>query len=326
MENGGGKTSTDHGTRADFSVLVPVDGSEASGRAVQYAATLNADRIVLMRVVAAEEPRDTDSVTDPYTRWYDIHIASVRDELALLKDQYSSAAGSVETEIRHGDPAEQIMDSGRSFDLIVMSTHGRGAAGRMIFGSVGDRVVRYGTAPTLLIRVGSENKTHVNVTRLVLALDGSELAEKALSIVARLARMLDVPILLVRCVAMEDVLATLRNWRSGPSSGSAEASDDDPYEQARIATEAAASDYLEGVRARFASDGVAVTTEVRGGTPVFELLWTVGEGDVIVVTSRGMGGYQRWKLGSTAERLVREAECPVLLVPTQTEGQIGPPD
>jgi nucleotide-binding universal stress UspA family protein len=309
------------GADGGFAVLVAVDGSKASNWAIQYAATLNADRIVLLQVVAAEEPTDVGSHLDAYTRWYKAHISAVRDDLSARKQQYISAAGSVEISIRHGELAEQIIEAGASFDLIVMSTHGRGAAGRMIFGSVSDRVVRYGTTPTLLVRRDDSEKEHeASITRLVVALDGSELAEHALTISSRIATILNVPMHLVRVVSMEDVLATLRTSRLGVVSDVAGESMDDPYEQARRVTQHAASEYLDGIRTRLVRDSVAVTTEVRGGTPVFELLSTVLEDNVVVLTSRGVGGFQRWRLGSTAERLVREARCPVLLVPIQDEG------
>jgi nucleotide-binding universal stress UspA family protein len=54
---------------------------------------------------------------------------------------------------------------------------------------------------------------------------------------------------------------------------------------------------------------------VLGGTPAHVLLDLFAEDDLVVMTSRGHGGAQRWLLGSTAEKLVRESVAPVLLVP-----------
>lgn len=306
-------------------ILIPVDGSEVAEQAIQYAATLNADRIVLMRVETAEEPDPDDSPRAAYTRWYETHIQEVQENLADLQKRYGSAARFVEIDIRHGNPAEAIIVAAREFDLVVMSTHGKGVVGRVVFGSTADRVVRHGTTPVLLVRIDEEGKSHTAATRVVVALDGSDLAEHALPVGARLAKRLAVPMHLVRVVGMDDVLATVRNRRSTPADTSSEGAAEDPYEDARIETEAAAEYYLDTIRADMAQNGTDVSTEVRGGTPVFELLWMTTEEDVVVLTSRGMGGYQRWRLGSTAERLVRESKATVLLVPLQApdEHEIG---
>ena len=81
-----------------------------------------------------------------------------------------------------------------------------------------------------------------------------------------------------------------------------------------------AHDYLdrhaEELRAQGCED---VTTEVVEGSVPFTLLWAANPDDVMVMTTRGQGGYKRWALGSVAEKMVREAPCPVLL-------QRGPED
>jgi len=51
------------------------------------------------------------------------------------------------------------------------------------------------------------------------------------------------------------------------------------------------------------------------------LLTEIGETDLVVMSSHGIGGYRRWLLGSVAEKLVREAKAPVVLVPTRAEPQ-----
>ncbi len=60
----------------------------------------------------------------------------------------------VESAVRLGHPAEEIIDYARTqhVDLIMMSTHGRSGLGRMIFGSVAGRVLLSGVKPVLLIR------------------------------------------------------------------------------------------------------------------------------------------------------------------------------
>lgn len=58
----------------------------------------------------------------------------------------------VRTLLVFGDPALRILEESRRFDLIVMGTHGRGAVGHTLFGSVAERVVRKAGCPVLTVR------------------------------------------------------------------------------------------------------------------------------------------------------------------------------
>lgn len=290
------------------SILVPVDGSDIAEQAIAYAAQFDVDRIVLLRVEPGDPPDEQAPADDRYATWQREQVEKVTQYLDELRSAHASAAGTVETRIRYGNPAEEIITEAATHDLIVMSSHGKGAAGRLVFGSVADRVMRYGATPTLLVRAGEQGVEMARPSRVVVPLDGSDLAEQALPIATRLANMLSVPVHLVRIVDMEEVLKTVRNQR-------APASESDPYERARVATEGAAKEYLEGIRDRIQAQGLKAIAEVHGGTPSFELLWMVTEKDLAVMTSRGQGGFQRWLVGSVAEKMVRQAKVPVLLVP-----------
>jgi len=74
--------------------------------------------------------------------------------LAKEEKQLKDAGLSVRSEVRKGRPAEQIIEyaSEKSFNLIVMSTHGRSGLGRWVFGSVASKVLHEASSPILLIR------------------------------------------------------------------------------------------------------------------------------------------------------------------------------
>ena len=57
------------------------------------------------------------------------------------------------------------------------------------------------------------------------------------------------------------------------------------------------------------------------GSPFFAISEATQPGDLLILTSHGRGGVRRWLLGSVAEKLVREADAPVLLVPALERGQ-----
>lgn len=293
-------------------ILVPLDGSGAAEAALAFTEHLRSQTIRLLRV----EPNDLllipPSVTGVGPDWEDRFTERVRGELEPVAESLRNGGRTVEVEVRSGDAAEEIIASAEDADLVVMTTHGRGAAGRVIFGSTADRVARHGTTPTLLIRRGADADGPVTPGRVVVALDGSELAEQALPEAEKLARVLDVPIHLVRAVGADDVLATVRGDRGSATADSGQ--EEDAYERARLETERQATEYLED-RARGLRDA-SLTTEVEllKGTPAFVLLWMIQPDDVVVMTTHGLGGYRRWMIGSVAEKLVREAAGPVLLV------------
>lgn len=61
----------------------------------------------------------------------------------------------------------------------------------------------------------------------------------------------------------------------------------------------------------------SVTVKAVHGFPVEELVNASEEADMIVLGSRGVGGFTRLMLGSTADQVVQHAHCPVLIVPPE---------
>ncbi len=294
--------------QGEFRVLVPYDGSEQSARALHIARHIPASTIEVLRV----EQDDLMIMPGSIPVETEGDYQNIREDLEAAVQPLRDAGINVETTIRIGDATGEIIDAGRDCDLIVMTTRGRGAAGRMLFGSTADRVSRHGTTPTLLIRstVGAEIS---NPSRVVVPLDGSELAERALPIATRMAGILGSPLNLVRAIDVDDIRAVIHEQRTGaqgPYTG-------ETYDDARKVAEERAMSYLEAIAEPIRGQGVTVNTELLQGTPSFVLLWHTNEEDLVVMTSHGRHGFRRWYLGSVAEKLVREGKAPVLLVPTR---------
>jgi nucleotide-binding universal stress UspA family protein len=64
----------------------------------------------------------------------------------------------------------------------------------------------------------------------------------------------------------------------------------------------------------------SVTVRAVHGFPAEELVNASKDADMIVLGSRGVGGFARLMLGSTADQVVRHAHCPVLIVPPEDRG------
>jgi nucleotide-binding universal stress UspA family protein len=81
---------------------------------------------------------------------------------------------------------------------------------------------------------------------------------------------------------------------------------------------------MQAARARAEADGLTVDTEVRGGTPAREILKVAREGvDLIVIGTHGRGGVEHLLLGSVAEKVLRKAQCPVMVVPAAADVDRG---
>ena len=268
-------------------ILVPLDGSERAESALVWAYALPAQRVRLLRV-CPEEPPDTQA-------------AQYLEEVAA---RFRPPGRTIETRIAYGGPAESIVEDAADADLIVMSTQGAGGGGRLLFGSVADRVARHAPAPTLLLRAGHHPVATQPVRRIVAALDGSLAAERALPLATLLARELEVPIHLVS-VSDKITSRAERDSEQRPRDRSA------PRDEAP-------DTYLGRMAATLETLDVSASTEVRSGPAAVEVMATLGSGDLLIITTHGQGAARRWQIGNVAEKLLRHAAAPVVLVRADT--------
>jgi nucleotide-binding universal stress UspA family protein len=145
--------------------------------------------------------------------------------------------------------------------------------------------------------------------RALVPLDGSIVAESIIPFVLQIAGPLDLDVMLLSVV----VPASPAVVEAGPVVV-------DNTE--RLAAEAEA--YLLPLARELRANGVRVTTEVRRGEPVAEILAGVREAqaDLIIMTTHGRTGFGRLLFGSVAEGVLRRADVPVFLM-RQTEAQLA---
>lgn len=141
--------------------------------------------------------------------------------------------------------------------------------------------------------------------RIVVPLDGSDLAERALLDAEAMAKLASAPIHLVRVVeflgqATDQVFGTMLD------SGDVSVLVADDVDTAR--------QHLDVMSHRMATQGFTVTYEVRRGTVAQQIVDATVPGDLCVMASHGRTGISRWFMGSVAEEVIRRSEVPVLLV------------
>ena len=304
-------------------VLVPLDGSAVAEQAIPYARALlpEGGTLVLLRVLPEAEPALTelhwsfDEAPDVDDAASDAARTALEQVIARMGDTSRRRV----VRVARGDPAEQILRAiaRHAIDVVVMTTHGRGAIGRAIFGSVADRVSRASPVPILLVRSqpSVDATALAEVRRLLVPLDGSDLAEAALPLARELAQRLEAPVHLVQAVDFTALLAPVTGGGVLAVSPPGEV-----YQELMETIERGARDYLASVAARLEAEGMTATWAVLDGSPYFAIADAAEPGDLIVLTSHGRSGVLRWLMGSVAEKLVREAPVPALLVPSAGRG------
>lgn len=141
--------------------------------------------------------------------------------------------------------------------------------------------------------------------KLVVPLDGSPLAERALTMAAQLARHDGAQVIMVRVPVAERAYMPAADGYGllYPEEYFGAASNE-------------AFEYLKVVQTRQAGHGFPIAGEVVDGDPAGAIVDTARQyrADLIAMSSHGYSGLTRWILGSVAERVLREADCPVLVV------------
>lgn len=142
--------------------------------------------------------------------------------------------------------------------------------------------------------------------RIVVALDGSPLAEQALPHAAAHAERFGAELILLK------VLEPLPEVTYS-SPVAVRAAEEMSAQLAR--------DYLEGIAAELREQGIQVQVETQEGKPYVQIVGYAEEQgiDLLVMSTRGQSGFSRWLLGSVADRVVRGATVPVLLVRCQED-------
>ncbi len=302
-------------------VLAPIDGSARALRAAPWAARLaGPDGLVILVRAIPPQPSYAEAMLtlagsgdDGVERIQNEWVAVANDDLDEAAALIANTGVPVDRQILEGEPEEAIVAAAieNAVDMVAMSSHGRGAIGRAIFGSVADRVVRMSPVPVLVLRTPEdEAPDDPPVRRIIVPLDGSALADHALPVAADVARGLNVPVHVVRAV---DPAANLPVTRG--AFGMAPSITSETMEQIWAEAESEAKSTVTHGIETLQREGIEASGAVLHGSPFFAISEIALPDDLLILTSHGRGGVRRWVLGSVAEKLVREAPAPVLLVP-----------
>lgn len=288
-------------------ILIPLDESNLAEQVLPCALALARRMKSEVTLLCAVPPIQQNEVTEDghfidMDEMMEIAQREAREYLNGVAAPLHADGLSVKTALETGIPSDCILDFAQSMDvdLIAMSTHGRTGVGRWVFGSVADRVLRNAACPVLLTRVPA-NAGGV-LQRILVPLDGSPFAERALPQAVELARLFNAELVLARVVTTP---AAIYGTPEAMPLVIQEPDDEQP-----------AKAYLREWQVRLQADGVRARAAVAR-PPIAESLLEMARAhgaSLIVMCTHGRRGMRRWVYGSVADRLLQAAPVPVLLV------------
>ena len=139
-------------------VVVPLDGSRLAEEMLRFIVDIAGPldlEVLLLRVITPIPPQVTETMRAVVLESVEHSVAEARAYLARLADDLRTRGVRVRTEVRRGQPVEEIVEGARAAaaDLIAMTTHGRSGLGRLLFGSVAEAVLRQAEIPVFLMRM-----------------------------------------------------------------------------------------------------------------------------------------------------------------------------
>jgi len=293
-------------------ILVPLDGSRAAEEALAPAAAIARRTgaelgLALVHVSVASALAAAPATVD----FDELDRVQLEDEAVYLRRVTERLNAEHDLRVSAHHLSGPVVDTlaahiqGAHVDLVVMTTHGRGAVGRFWLGSVADGLVRTVATPVLMLRASDQpGGRPVEFRRILVPLDQSPVAEHAV-LAARELLEEEGECLLVSVIDPSPLMKVAPL----PFGLVPEVPADNELQDTTRA-------YLERVARHVRRLGARARTSVRiAGNPAVEILSEAARErvDAIVVTSHGVGGFRRFLLGSVVDKLVRGAEVPVLV-------------
>ncbi|MBJ7476736.1 universal stress protein [Rhodococcus erythropolis] len=286
-------------------VVVAVDGSESASSAVVWAARtavalgrpLHIATVVHIPAFYYSEPYLAESFKDELRR-----TATARlDSAQILARQSIDDDLEIVTELLDGSVSDRLIELSKSAYIIALGPRGHGEFTGLVVGSATVSVVSHGESPVAVVRGRTLDGRPPTEGPVVVGVDGSESSIEAIEHAFEQAS------------ARGATLIAVNVWSDVSVQPSLGATPDDPlWSSIQTGEEVVLAEQLAGFTERYPD--VVVERVVARDRPVRVLSEYAETAQLIVVGSRGRGGFAGMLLGSTSRALLHTADCPVLIV------------
>lgn len=288
-------------------IVVGVDGSESSSRALQWAveqAVTEHRALTLVHTIEAITPAYLDGAI----AYPEETRQALREEAqAILSAARAEVEGvvpdlEVHEVLEFDDAREVLVELSRDAALLVLGSRGRGKLPRMLLGSVGVALVRAAHCPVVIHRPGDPDVARDGI---VVGADGSEDSLPVLEYAYRQASLRQLSLNVLHCFWDINAATAAAYMVTDPV-------DDLEAEKMSLAQS------MAGMSERYPD--VAVHTEMARGVPQEALVRAGERMNLIVVGSHQSGRVSRMLFGSVSVSVVEHASSPVAVVPLSPVG------
>lgn len=234
----------------------------------------------------------------------------IEEKADALREGPKGQTLKIKTMVMPGSPAQKILDyvHTQQIDLIVMSSHGRSGVVLWPLGGTADKVLRRTRVPLVMIKVREAQGEKADggiFERILVALDGSELAARVLTMVAGIAEKFRSQVVLLRVVETDRRVHSLGRI------------DHVPYIEYELESEKKrAIEYLEQERQKFINPE-QVTVIVKAGNVAQEIITYAQQNNcsLIAISSHTHSSLDSWVFGSVTNKIIHAGNKSMLFIP-----------
>lgn len=290
-------------------IAVGIDGSDRSLLGLRWGIEQAKRRNARVHLVCAYElPTFAAHVTErgmktEESRLYD----AVQDAINVAVAKVEEAGVEVSYSMESGDPAGVLIELSKQVATVVIGSRGKGTFADRFFGTVSAAVPSHAYCPTVVVPETITGDT-LPINHIVVGVDGSDASKIALQRAVWEAERWGAKLSAIAAVNMNSVA-----WLPGASYTP------DVLEDVRAGLDVAVAQALDG-------RDVDVRTHAIEGNPAALLAEFSTAVDLLVIGTRGRGGFAGLLLGSTSQAILNHAVCPVMVVPKRVRpGDDVPP-
>jgi len=292
-------------------IVVGIDESDCAAEALRWAVAEGARRDWPVHAVLAWTFLRQHQVdrTATHLPEYDVGYAELAAQ-RYVEDAVGAGSG-VQVEVVCDEPGPALVEAAEDASLLVVGSHGYGGIGGVVMGSVSQHCLHHAACPVAVVRHAESRVTRsgalIDVVpgKVVVGVDGSDTSRRALDWALDEAR------------SRHGFVEVVHTWAMPASFGYPTLVLPDA-----AAVETAAEALVAGMLDAADTSGLSrpIGRTIVGGTSTAGLLAErSADAEVLVVGSRGVGGFVGMLVGSTAHHLAHHAHCPLVVLPA------GPP-
>lgn len=284
-------------------IVVGVDGSSGSAAALRWAAAEARRRGASLTAVHAYIRPLAYTGTDANMAEFEPERHDRAEQVLdhALEDEADALAGlEVRRVLQDGQVARALIDAAAMADLLVIGTHGAGGFEGLLLGSTAEHCARH--APCTVVLVPDQPATDTG--RIAVGVDGSMPARAALAWAVEEAALRD---------AAVDLVSVYEPYRAHGPYGADYMDVVSPGWRQRF-HHAAAQTAAEAVADLPTPPVTPMEVHIEAGHPSSVLVEWSQRADILVVGSRGCGGFHGLLLGSVTRQVLHHSACPVAVV------------